>query len=103
MLAHYGIDVLDPAVSYRRVWTLLRRLPAGAWTDEESLAYWSIEAHLLADVVDALASIAYMLGRLGGGKPKQPKPVPRPGPKPVAPARRRMSWGEYAMEGVSGR
>ena len=33
---------------------------------------------ILADVVDALTGLAYMLSKISGGKPKKPGPYPRP-------------------------
>lgn len=33
---------------------------------------------ILADVVDGLTGIAYMLSKMSGGKPKKPEPYPRP-------------------------
>ena len=85
MLAHYGIDVLRPTVSLRRLWTLLHRLPPGVWPQQESPMSWSTEAHLLAVVSDQLAGLTYVVRRALGGKGSRPKPMPRPHARPVAP------------------
>lgn len=34
---------------------------------------------LLADIVDILSGILYIVSKLAGGKPHKPKPVERPG------------------------
>ena len=36
------------------------------------------QAEIIADIFDAVQSFAYMFARFCGGKPKQPKPYPRP-------------------------
>lgn len=77
MRAAYGVDVLDPAISCRRVALLLDRLPASARSLGEA---WSAEAELLATLVDHVAYLAWVTIRANGGKPKKPKPYPRPEP-----------------------
>ena len=48
-------------------------------------AFWTVDTHLLAGVLDALNGANF---QRGGGKGKKPSPVPRPGEKPTAePAR----------------
>jgi hypothetical protein len=79
MLAAFGVDVLDPGTSLRRVHVLLDRLPAGSWPDQESGLSWSTEAHLLAAVVDSLGALVYITLKAHGAKHvRQPKPLPRP-------------------------
>jgi hypothetical protein len=77
MLAAYGVDVLDPAVSTRRVAVLLERLPPYARRFGEQ---WSTEAELLAVLADHLAALTWVTMRAHGAKnvPK-PRPLPRPG------------------------
>lgn len=76
MLAAYGVDVLDPGVTPRRVWVLATRLPPWAQAPGEA---WSQEAALLALIVDHLANLTYVTLRAAGAKsvPK-PRPLPRP-------------------------
>ena len=76
MLATYGVDVLDPAVSCRRVRVLLDRLPPPARQQGQE---WSTEAELLATVIDALGQLTYVTLRANGAKCGKPKPVKRPG------------------------
>jgi hypothetical protein len=76
MFAAYGIDVLDPAVSLRRVWVLAERLPPSARAPGEE---WSQEAHLLALVCDHIAQLTYATMRIAGSQnASQPQPIPRP-------------------------
>ena len=110
MLAHYGVDVLDPRTSLRRVWVLLQRLPPGTWPQADSPLSWSNEAHLLAALIDQVAALTWVSIRAAGGKAPQPKPVPRPTPRRrppahVAPAARagasrpgRSGWAALAAE-----
>jgi hypothetical protein len=106
MLAAYGIDVLDPQVSTRRVHVLLERLPPWSRLPGES---WSVEAELLASVIDHLAQLTYVTLKAAGAKTvAQPTPVTRPrrrlsGPPPPEPADRAepgrapgqaASWGD---------
>jgi hypothetical protein len=79
LLAAYGVDVLDPAVSTRRVHVLLAQLPPSA---RRGAQRWSTEAELLAGVIDHLAMLTYVTLKANGAKSaKKPVPVPRP---PVA-------------------
>jgi hypothetical protein len=100
MLRTYGVDVLDPAVTLRRVKVLTDRMPPGAWPDPHHALSWDTDAYLLAQLIDEIAAMHYLLARAYGGKPKRPKPFYRPGPK--RPARRqpgaaaRTSWGSLA-------
>lgn len=99
MLATYGVDILDPAVSLRRVKVLGERLPAGAWPNPDHALSWAPEAYLLAQLIDEVSALTYLMARAYGGKPRRPKPFPRPGktgkdrrpaPKP------RTSWSSLA-------
>lgn len=59
---------------------MLRRLPASSAYARDTLgdaALWTLESHLLAVVVDALATANWQRG----GKGPRPRPVPRPGVK----------------------
>jgi hypothetical protein len=72
----YGVDVLDPAVSTRRVAVLLERLPPYARRPGE---HWSTEAELLAVVADQLAQLTWVTLRAAGAKnATRPRPIPRP-------------------------
>lgn len=75
-MAGYGVDVLDPAVTPRRVAVLLRGLPPHARRGGE---LWSTEAELLARLVDEVSVLTYVTARAAGAKnwPK-PRPLPRP-------------------------
>jgi hypothetical protein len=75
MRAAYGLDVLDPDVSPRRVWALSQRLPPWARRPGED---WSVESELLALVVDSLADLTWLVSQLGGAKSARPRPLPRP-------------------------
>jgi hypothetical protein len=79
-MAAYGVDVLDPAVSLRRVWVLLHNLPPGARRGGEA---WSTEADLLAVLVDGMAYLTWITLKANGAKNvgKKPKPIDRP-PRP---------------------
>jgi len=77
MLEVYGVDVLDPAVSTRRVAVLLERLPPYARRPGE---HWSTEAELLAVLADELAQLTWVTLRAHGAKgAARPRPLPRPG------------------------
>jgi len=76
MLCAYGVDVLDPAVSLRRVWVLANRLPPWARAGGEE---WSAETHLLALLADHLANLTYVTLRAAGVKDaRRPQAIPRP-------------------------
>jgi hypothetical protein len=86
MLSHYGVDVLDPRVSPRRIHSLRRRLPAGTSPDPESELSWSTEAYLMATVIDQMSALIYVTLKANGAKTAQkPVPVPRPKPRPRPP------------------
>lgn len=76
MLAAYGVDVLDPKVSTRRVHVLLERLPPHVRRAGED---WSTEAELLAGLIDHVAQLTYVTLQANGAKgATRPQPVPRP-------------------------
>jgi hypothetical protein len=76
MLQVYGVDVLDPRTSTRRVGVLLDRLPPEA---RRFGMNWSTEAELIAALVDGMNGLIWVTMRAHGAKnaPK-PKPLPRP-------------------------
>jgi hypothetical protein len=76
MFAAFGVDILAPGVSLRRIWSLLSRLPPQYRAGGEA---WSTEAELLALVVDHLANLAWITARAAGAKnAARPRPLPRP-------------------------
>jgi hypothetical protein len=76
MLAAYGVDTLDPAVSTRRVHVLLDRLPPDARRPGEQ---WSTEAELLALLIDHVANLTWVTLRAAGAKnATRPTPLRRP-------------------------
>jgi hypothetical protein len=78
MLAVFGVDVLDPGVSLRRVWVLLNRLPPGS-LPRVSAASWSTDTHLLAGLLDAVNALTWVtVAQASRNRPAKPKPVPRP-------------------------
>jgi hypothetical protein len=90
MLAAYGIDVLDPQVTTRRIHVLLERLPPWSRLPGE---HWSVEAELLAAVIDHLAQLTYVTLKAAGAKSVQrPTPVTRP--------RRRISGPQEPAERI---
>lgn len=75
MLA-YGVDVLDPAVSPRRIAVLLEHLPPYARNFGEQ---WSTEAELLAVLIDHVADLTWVTLKAHGAKNvTRPRPVRRP-------------------------
>jgi hypothetical protein len=83
MLAAFGVDVLDPRTSLRRVHVLLERLPPHARRGGEQ---WSTEAELLAGLTDHVAFLTFVTLRAHGAKSaKRPKPVRRPPLRAAAP------------------
>lgn len=78
MLAHYGVDILDPHTTARRIDVLARRLPPGSLPGDEADRGWTVEAHLLASLIDAVQILTFVTVRAAGGKPGKPKPYPRP-------------------------
>ena len=77
-MAAYGVDVLDPGVSLRRIWVLANRLPPWARLPGED---WSAETHMLATLVDHVANLTWVTVQAAGGTGAQrPRPIPRPSP-----------------------
>jgi len=94
VLAHYGREPLDG--SLRRLYVMVSHLPPGALPASETAVSWSVEAHLLAGVLDAVrydtwAAVAMNTPK-GKPRPKQPDPVPRPGDQAAEPP----SWFDLA-------
>lgn len=92
MLSAYGLDVLDPAaVTPRRLAVLLDQLPPHARGPGDQ---WSVEAELLALLVDQIAQLSYITAKAAGAKNlPRPRPLPRPSNRvanrePARPARR---------------
>jgi hypothetical protein len=76
LLAAYGIDSLDPEVSTRRVHVLLERLPPQFRAPGEQ---WSVEAELLAALIDQVAQLTWITLRANGAQSAaRPRPIPRP-------------------------
>lgn len=76
MLATYGVDVLDPNVTPRRLAVLLDRLPPYARRPGQQ---WSIESELLAALIDHVANLTWVTLRAAGAKnARRPRPLPRP-------------------------
>jgi hypothetical protein len=107
MLAAYGVDVLDPSVSMRRVHVLLERLPPPARRGGE---VWSDESELLALLIDHVAELTWVTASAWSGKKQaRPKPIPRPKRGPVARAAaaagqaRRLIAQDYGDEPVKAR
>lgn len=77
---YYQIDLLDVYrgdLSVRKTTVLALNLPAGAavWQDMGIDAAWTTQDHLTALIADSLQLANW---QRGGGKGKQPKPIPRP-------------------------
>jgi hypothetical protein len=102
----YGVDVLDPAVSTRRVAVLLDRLPPYARRPGEQ---WSTEAELLAVRADRVGELTWVTLRAHGAKnAARPRPLPRPGIRAqsarnsAGPARGQAAAPETAGQGKTG-
>lgn len=94
ILAHYGVDPFDPAITPRRMWVLLTNLPPGSLAGEHA-GSWTIESYLLASVLDAINTLTWVqVAKSSKSKPKRPKPTPRPG-QPVQ-QKRGMRLAELA-------
>ena len=102
MLATYGVDVLDPKVSLRRIHVLARRLPPGA-LPRVAEASWNTEAHLLARLNDAVDLLVWVTARAAGSKMAKPKPLARPSSR-TRPGGQRIPWSELAkaIRGANG-
>ena len=94
LLRVYGIrikQVLSGDVSPTECLILLRGLDASselgaAVQQDSSFVGWTTERHLLAGIYDRLAELSWLTVAINSKrKPKPPKPLPRPGDKPVKP------------------
>lgn len=84
----YGVDILDlggPRLSWRRLRSLVERLPVTSRTaraQHGETSSWGTVEHLLAGIVDRLEIGNWQRANAGVKKPNQtrpPKPMPRPG------------------------
>jgi hypothetical protein len=103
MLQVYGVDVLAPGLSARRLAVLVNNLPPQARRFGEP---WSTEADLLALVSDQLRELTWATLRIGGAKGlPRPRPLPRPGQQRPGPSRapaqpgpaKAASWAQAAQ------
>ena len=97
LLRVYGVD--PHRATLRRVAVLLRRLPPGTWHRDE-VSSWTRESWMLADVVDAVNTTAWMIAAVNSKTtPQRPKPYPRPNvpTQPTRPANTK-SWSAIAHE-----
>lgn len=112
MTAAYGVNVADPALTARRLWSLLHHVPPAVRRPGE---HWSTEAEMLAALIDHLAYLTWVTLRANGAKAPRPRPVPRPGRAGAAApaaagelgdghARQTSGWGEAAelLSGLEG-
>lgn len=75
---------------------LTSRLPPGSTPAVTDDAAWSVEAHLLAGVFDAVSALIWVTVQAHGGKGgKKPKPLPRPGGQ-TAGRGQKIRWGDLA-------
>jgi hypothetical protein len=85
-MSAYRVDVLDPAVTPRRIEVLAERLPPWAQSPGEA---WSAEAELLALLVDHVAYLTWVTLKAAGAKnPPKPRPLARPGSARAAASQR---------------
>jgi hypothetical protein len=100
MLAAYGVDVLDPGTSLRRIHVLLERLPPHARRGGEQ---WSTEAELIATLIDHVSMLTWVTMRANGSNASQPKPLQRPpdrnAPRPQPGRRPRAAIGHVEDQG----
>lgn len=110
MTAAYGVNVADPSLTARRLWSLLHHLPPGVRRPGE---HWSTEAEMLAALIDHTAYLTWVTLRAHGAKSApRPRPVQRPPRRgsTVAPVelsdgeRATSGWGEAAevLSGIQG-
>lgn len=103
LLSCYRIDLRDlwrGGLSYRRLWVLLKHLPADSWTqtalrdsadsdltelavperENQSFGPWALSNYQLAALTDEVAWLRFVVARTAGNKDyPEPKPQPRPG------------------------
>ena len=67
-------------MSPRLIAYALAHLPPGCWPDAEHEGSWTVESYMLANVVDAVRELTYVVAKVNGAKHvKKPEPVYRPG------------------------
>lgn len=100
LLRVYGVD--SRSVTFRRLKVLLTRLPLGSWSKDQGPASWSQEAYMLANVIDAINQVSWVVAQSNSRRRiPAPKPVARPGQGTSL-----VAWTEAVdqlanMEGVS--
>lgn len=100
LLRVYGVD--SHRATLRRVASLVRRLPPGTWQKDQGAPSWSREAWMLADVVDAVNTVAWITAAVNSKRPPQkPKPYPRPGARET-PKQAKSSWTQIAATFTEG-
>lgn len=77
----YQLDLLDlyrGTLSPRKVLVLIEHLPPGAalWNETGGDSAWTLETHLLANVLDAVNVSNWIAA--GGKQSSKPKPIARP-------------------------
>jgi hypothetical protein len=101
LLRVYGIDVLDPNISLRRVALAVTALPMGSWPDPDHDASWSVTDHLLATLCDCVRENTWVTAQANAGKRKidRPKPVDRPGRRhQPAPNTKTIKWSDFVKD-----
>ena len=77
----YGLDITSRSCRPLRLWRLMRQLPATSRLAraEDPAALWTETDYLVANLIDQVAALTWVVGSLGGGKRQRPKPIKRPG------------------------
>jgi hypothetical protein len=77
----YGLDVTSRSCRPLRLWRLIRQLPPTSRLAraEDPAALWTETDYLVANLIDQVAALTWVVGSLGGGKRQKPKPIKRPG------------------------
>ena len=89
----YNVD--PQQATLRRTWSLLQRMPQGEWHKDNGPGSWSNESYLLASVIDAVNQNTWVtVAANSKRRPKQPKPIPRPGQQKAKP---KMKWTDLAQ------
>jgi hypothetical protein len=95
----YGVDVLDMAVSPRRIAVLLERLPPAGRRQGQQ---WSTEAELLALLIDHVAALTYVTLKAHGAKNlAKPRPLPRPGASSAGAKQEPAAHGQAPAPGAA--
>jgi hypothetical protein len=72
----------------------LENLPAGFWPETEHAGSWTVEAYLLANVIDAIRELTYVTAKVNGAKQaRKPEPVWRPG-QPIK-SNGKTAWTDF--------